>query len=182
MDSARAAVRGLMVYVLPGFLSPEECDAVGFSHTTAGAVNVTDSAAATKQVRRSRVAFLPGGHALEAHIGELLSRVNERFFHFDLDGAEPLQLAEYRESEHYGDHLDIGPGKASLRKLSASVQLSSPSDYDGGDLVIWGSGTVDKAKGTIAIFPSYLVHRVTPVTRGVRRSLVAWATGSRSYR
>jgi PKHD-type hydroxylase len=65
--------------------------------------------------------------------------------------------------------------------LSISVQLSDPSEYEGGDLQfsLYGDRTViaEKEQGTMVIFPSYMRHRVTPVTRGTRRSLVTWITG-----
>jgi PKHD-type hydroxylase len=58
--------------------------------------------------------------------------------------------------------------------------LSDPSEYDGGDLEIW-TGTepkvLDKTKGIVHAFPSFVMHRVTPVTRGVRRTLVIWIAG-----
>jgi predicted 2-oxoglutarate/Fe(II)-dependent dioxygenase YbiX len=68
----------------------------------------------------------------------------------------------------------------SNRKLSFSVLLSDPSEYDGGDLLIYeGKGpiVVPKRQGMITFFPSSVLHEVTPVTRGVRRSIVSWIHG-----
>jgi predicted 2-oxoglutarate/Fe(II)-dependent dioxygenase YbiX len=62
------------------------------------------------------------------------------------------------------------------------VQLSRPEDYDGGDLELFDSvspNSVDKTRGTFVVFPSFKLHRVAPVTRGTRWSLVAWVLGDR---
>jgi PKHD-type hydroxylase len=71
----------------------------------------------------------------------------------------------------------------SKRKVSITVQLSDPSEYEGGDLQYFRGGnpdnadTVFKKKGYVFLFPSYMMHRVTPVTQGVRKSLVLWVGG-----
>jgi PKHD-type hydroxylase len=60
------------------------------------------------------------------------------------------------------------------------VQLSDPADYDGGELEFMMHRSVvqaERAQGTVVLFPSFLQHRVRPVTRGVRRSLVFWVHG-----
>ena len=69
-----------------------------------------------------------------------------------------------------------------VRKLSFSVQLSDPDDYKGGDLLLKISSDptqVKKTRGTVIFFPSYVLHEVTPVEQGVRKSLVGWVTGPR---
>lgn len=66
------------------------------------------------------------------------------------------------------------------RKFSISLQLSDPSEYEGGDLLIKSGvtpGVAPKAKGQVVGFPSFMLHKVTPVTSGIRRSLVVWVTG-----
>ena len=76
-------------------------------------------------------------------------------------------------------HIDRNMGIAT-RKLSLSLQLSAPEDYEGGDLELWFGGEPVKAnreRGMITFFPSYVMHRVTPVTKGVRYSLVCWVSG-----
>ena len=84
-------------------------------------------------------------------------------------------------------HQDIGYGRSNQRKLAMTVQLSDPSEYEGGDFQVWIGGdesniqTIPRKKGDIAIFPAYLMHRVTPITRGHRKCLVFW-TGGRPLR
>ena len=94
--------------------------------------------------------------------------------------AEALQLTEYGVGGHFDWHLDIGPEDAASRKLSLTVLMNAPSEYDGGQLEFFRMGSVppDLTIGTALFFPSYLPHRVAPVTRGIRRSLVAWAYGN----
>jgi PKHD-type hydroxylase len=68
------------------------------------------------------------------------------------------------------------------RKLSVVLQLSDPSEYEGGDLEIMNCSEptqVKKEKGLVTAFPSFMLHRVTPVTKGIRRTLVVWLTGPR---
>ena len=112
-------------------------------------------------------------------------QLNGQFFDFDIWGfAEALQYTIYDSSNaHYTWHVDHGDGTGpSPRKLSLVLQLSDPCDYEGGDLEILTSPEpmkINKQKGLVAAFPSYVLHRVTPVTRGIRKTLVVWLTGPR---
>ena len=94
---------------------------------------------------------------------------------------DDIQYTEYKGGgNHYDWHIDIGPGSISHRKVSVIVQLSDPSEYKGGELQINTGGevkTIPQVKGSVVMFPSYLLHRVTPVTSGLRKSLVLWAGG-----
>ena len=135
-------------------------------------------------VRRSQVSWLnnaPDTHHIFNKLAEVVSLLNAQYYRFDLTGfGEPLQLTNYDQSEHgmYGWHQDYGSQVS--RKLSISVQLSDPSEYEGGNLQVMTSGqpvNIRKQRGLIAIFPSYVLHQVTPVTQGSRQSLVAWVSG-----
>jgi len=114
----------------------------------------------------------------------ILRQLNGQFYRFNITGFnEPLQYTTYygkeEEGGHYRWHSDHG--RDAPRKLSMVMQLSDPSEYEGGNLEIMSSQgeimTVEKKKGFIAVFPSFRTHRVTPVTSGIRKSLVVWATG-----
>lgn len=107
--------------------------------------------------------------------------INGQYFGFDLFGFfENFQYCVYNSNgSHYTWHVDKGQ-TAAPRKLSMILQLSDPSEYEGGDLQFMDSSdpiTAKKQKGLVYVFPSWVLHRVTPVTRGVRRSLVVWVTG-----
>lgn len=95
--------------------------------------------------------------------------------------GEDIQISEYNEEDngHYDWHMDVGE-LSPYRKISISVQLSDPKPYEGGDLLIFNSKNYKKlpnSKGTAILFPSYLLHKVTKVTKGTRKSLVIWITG-----
>ncbi|MEM9919675.1 MAG: 2OG-Fe(II) oxygenase [Bacteroidota bacterium] len=106
---------------------------------------------------------------------------NSQFYHFDVHGIyEPLQLAQYGAGDFFDWHLDFGTGPSSNRKLSLTVQLSDPSTYEGGDLEFQINNKTVKAPremGTVVIFPSFIMHRVTPITKGKRQSIVGWVSG-----
>ena len=107
--------------------------------------------------------------------------LNERFFKFDLFGLnEGFQFTNYEApSSKYGKHVDRVMNMP-VRKLSISIQLTNPEEYEGGELYLYNNdkGTLmDKAQGTLIIFPSYVLHEVMPVTKGERNSLVTWVTG-----
>ena len=114
-------------------------------------------------------------------LAHIISQLNADSFNFNITGfGEPLQLTNYDQSENgmYGWHVDYGMGIS--RKLSLTLQLTDPSEYEGGNLQLMTSGvpeTVRKQRGFITVFPSYVLHQVTPVTQGSRQSLVAWISG-----
>ncbi len=114
-----------------------------------------------------------------------VAEVNRRYFHFDLTGFhEPIQLGLYTADKkgHYDWHIDSSPTDNNVpRKLSIAMLLSDPSEFEGGEFQVKTSTdtaqTLDTAKGRAWFFPSYTLHRVAPVTKGVRRSLVLWVGG-----
>jgi predicted 2-oxoglutarate/Fe(II)-dependent dioxygenase YbiX len=139
------------------------------------------------QIRRSQIVMLGDERRydwLYERIWSAAQECNRLFFCVDIAGVEAnIQLGRYDSSDRgfYDWHTDFA-GIRPLRKLSISIQLSPPDDYDGGDLeLMYGSQPqkLDKARGAFIAFPSFLLHRVTPVTRGTRWSLVAWIVGTR---
>ena len=114
-------------------------------------------------------------------VTDITLNLNERFFKFDLFGLnEGFQFTNYEApSGKYGKHVDRGMDMI-VRKLSISIQLTDPEEYEGGELYLYedDKGTLmDKTQGTLIIFPSYVLHEVMPVTKGTRNSLVTWVTG-----
>jgi len=103
-------------------------------------------------------------------------------WNFDIWGYQDLlqYTKYYGNGGHYDWHADLGPG-ISNRKLSCVLQLSTPEEYEGGELQMNPGGdimSVPKGLGTICFFPSFLLHRVTPLTSGTRKSLVTWLCGA----
>lgn len=112
----------------------------------------------------------------------VLNNINEQFFKFDLTGFEQgLQFTRYEApAGHYDWHIDRGLRNVGVRKMSLTLQLNDPSDYEGGELELrFGKDPIKPPteRGMITFFPSYVLHRVTPVTKGTRYSLVAWISG-----
>lgn len=124
--------------------------------------------------------------ALYRRMEEVVLKLNADLFHFDLSGLATMQYAIYRDGQagYFDWHSDYGryradPGQEP-RKLTLSLQLSDGAEYEGCDLQIRAAFPLDVApreKGTLVAFRSYALHRVTPITRGERRSLVVWACG-----
>lgn len=158
-------------------------------HLAATEANLVNGVS-TSAVRRSHIVWLdheaPHTAWIAARLTRAVAEVNREVFGFALTGFdEDIQLTEYRAEEagFYDWHADIGGrGIPRSRKLSLTVQLSDPMDYDGGILELNTRGEPEAApreRGTAIAFPSYALHRVTPVTRGVRRSIVVWTHGPR---
>ena len=94
------------------------------------------------------------------------------------------QFTEYDESDSgfYTAHVDNGETLAGFRKLSFVLQLTDPSKYQGGELVLHigpEPTTLPRDRGKLLFFPSYTLHEVKPVTQGIRHSLVGWVAGPR---
>ena len=139
-----------------------------------------------KRIRRSTISWMSKDSNtawVYERLSGIASSLNAQFYRFDLTGfGEKLQLTNYDQSESgmYGWHQDYGGDNAPSRKLSLVLQLTDPSEYEGGNLqILTGSKPVNvrKQRGLVAAFPSYTLHQVTPVTRGSRQTLVAWVSG-----
>jgi PKHD-type hydroxylase len=150
-------------------------DGLGLITATLGGYGAVD---ATKRVTQ----IAPIDHGPETQwIYDRLNRVVgilNRQFRFDLAFfREALQFMVYRDVDggHFGWHSDQGP--TVKRQLSLTLQLTDPARYEGGMLEFRHDGqtmTAPRERGTLIAFPSYVVHRVTPVTAGTRKSIVAW--------
>lgn len=141
-----------------------------------------------KEIRETQVTWMtrtPDTEAIWAKLSNVISEVNRTFFNFDLTGFyEPAQLGLYKSDTQgfYNWHTDCGKGDTSVpRKLSMVLMLDDPQSFKGGELQIKVFNdepiTLEQKKGRAWIFPSYVLHRVTPVTEGTRRSLVLWIGG-----
>ncbi len=119
---------------------------------------------------------------LNGKLLEVITGVNQDYYKFNILAlAEAPNLMRYdaENSGHYDYHLDIGTAKPNCwRKLSYSLMLND--DYEGGKLEFkTGMGIVEYGPivGRMILFPSYLLHKVNPVTSGIRWSLVGWSHG-----
>ncbi len=137
--------------------------------------------------RRSNILFLTDMdyfQNLYNYIIETVLTVNNAHFKYALNYLEPLQYSVYDSAElgYYDIHTDSCLRNTSgfVRKVSFSILLDDPADFEGGDLLMHATRTPVKAemkKGDMFLFPSFIPHSVTPVTKGVRRALVGWVCG-----
>ena len=111
---------------------------------------------------------------------EKISYVNDIIWQFELNGIfEGLDIIEYSTGGSMDWHADGLAATTSTRKLSMSIQLSDPSEYEGGELELFVGhiSNAPKKLGLITIFPSYIYHQVTEVTSGSRTTMVAHSHG-----
>ncbi len=136
------------------------------------------------KIRKSEISWLYPSAETEwiyRRMTDIITDLNEKYFKFDIFGAtEGFQFTKYQApSGKYGKHIDAIPNTA-VRKLSFTVQLSDPADYKGGELCLHLGDkpeVMKKEQGFVAVFPSYILHEVKPITQGTRYSLVSWITG-----
>jgi len=137
------------------------------------------------KIRKTKVAWIDGSKEtapLFARLTNIINIANKDWFNVDLTSIEQLQYTVYEKGDFYDQHIDhMYEEVGSLtRKLSFVLQLSDPSDYDGGNTELIAGPephSIPKEKGTITFFPSYVLHKVTPITRGTRKALVGWVRG-----
>ena len=157
---------------------------------------IIDNGETINNIRTSKVGWIKNegdSSWLYDRLAYIARRLNSQFFNFDLTGfCEDMQYTIYdgNEEGHYTWHTDLISNSNNSflppRKLSMVLQLSDPSEYEGGEFEIWfGSQdkfvTVPREKGDVIIFPAFVMHRVKPIKRGQRKCLVFW-TGGRPFR
>jgi PKHD-type hydroxylase len=113
---------------------------------------------------------------------DAVNTVNKQFWEYELDYIETLQYTIYDEhDDHYHGHIDMMLTGLHMRKLSFSLQLDDEDSYEGCDLEMSSGGqtwvSTKRKQGTFIAFPSWLMHRVTPLTAGTRHSMVGWVCG-----
>lgn len=161
-----------------------------------------------KEKRNSQNAWVPSQHWLGGFLWHYIERANRENFLYNLrciDG-ESMQYTRYGEGQFYGWHNDAGlagqykpvsfgnrsEGIAQdylnenvemVRKLSFVLQLSDPDAYEGGNLQLLDeagkSYFAPRKRGTVVLFDSRTMHRVTKVKSGLRKSIVGWTVGPR---
>jgi PKHD-type hydroxylase len=117
-----------------------------------------------------------------------IQQINKVHYNYDINAfRNSVEFITYNVGDHYTWHTDVIPLKKMHdkdlnveRKLSFSFICND--DFEGGDLEIWDVDTnnvipIPPKKGRMIVFPSWLRHRVTPVTKGQRRSIVGWMVG-----
>ena len=185
-----------------GMLSAVECSAISQLAMAAGLADgqignggaeAPQTVTSYRKVETSQL--LPHFEFAGTNINWLFERVrdrviwaNDQHYGFDLHGLwQQINFLRYtmpqfegEEPGHYDWHQDYGGGDSSQRKLSVVIQLSKPEDYDGCRLEMFTQNAFDVGmvgQGDMVVFPSWMPHRVTDITRGERHALVSWVSG-----
>lgn len=185
MDNNSTVVSGT-----DNFLTKEECERIinyinkDPSKKVEG--GVTGKHSIRKEYRKNLVRWIDSDDIkdlewLIQRIGGAVMDVNTQIYQFNLTGlSESIQFTEYSDlKDKYDYHVDSTLG-AYTRKLSVIIQLSDENSYKGCNVEIKlqeKNNIVNRKQGSITIFPSYLLHRVTPLLEGTRYSLVTWIGG-----
>lgn len=210
------------LYGIPSALSPEQIEEIEsiasqkpWNPGRVGFIEDPDMSVddlINTSIRSSSVKWIENlSNSLEQVLGDLtIQALEETNWRWNIDGHQPYQYTVYEakpdspKGDFYTWHTDHGPNNiddnGKMRKLSFTLQLSDPDEYEGGlfqwlepsssfDRMTLGQRTIDiensirtipfslKEKGSILFFPSFVHHQVTPVTRGIRKSLVGWCIG-----
>jgi len=145
---------------------------------------IQDDGTVNKKVRTSHISWIPFDALppMYEKLNGFIHRVNNN--HFGYDGIclnETAQYTEYSEGSFYDWHMDSsfsGKEEPPVRKISMTCLLSHESEFEGGDLQLINEKTnIQLKQGHAIFFSSFLRHRVTPVTKGNRKSLVVWFGG-----
>ena len=173
-------------YFFRGALKADEIEEIHKIAATIDPIDGNISGEIDKTYRSSKIKWLENNDQtrhIYARLTQLMKTANKEMWGFHITTLEDsLQYTEYNAEEqgHYDWHMDFGGHNSSTRKLSMTVQLTDPAEYEGGTLEFMINRSVleaPKDKGTVIFFPSYLTHRVTELTKGKRNSLVFWFHG-----
>lgn len=165
------------------FVTPKECSQIIQLGKKEGLIKGRVRNNKFKKIRNNSISWIyatKNNYWLFSKISQCVMDLNKQFFKFDLFGfTEGFQFTNYKSpGEHYDFHVDRGLN-FHVRKLSFSLQLNDSKTYTGGKL-IFKEGKEQEApneQGTLILFPSFLLHKVTPMIKGERNSLVGWITG-----
>jgi len=145
-----------------------------------------------KKIRNSEVAFLDDKWLMDI-LNDFVVKANiNSGWKYHIDYSERIQFTKYKKNQHYGFHADSSvkdiDSYGKIRKLSLVACLSDPKEFKGGDFEFQFRNNDDptiitpapelRNKGTVIVFPSFLYHRVKPLTKGTRYSLVMWTRGN----
>jgi PKHD-type hydroxylase len=147
-----------------------------------------------ESIRKSKVCHIKryGNSEIDwffERINNCILHMNDEFYNFELNGYESFQYTEYDEEYKgaYGYHIDLLtsnpniPNMGETRKLSVVIFLSDIGSYEGGQFTIKADEnseiTIEQKKGRMIFFPSFFLHKVHPLTKGTRKSIVVWVEG-----
>ena len=183
-----------MVETTEPVLTPQQCNElirIGQSEPEMKGETLREDKSTISEQRKSTISWIPLDKAIPIYqiIKRWMETVNSNHFGFDaMQMTEKGQYAKYSKGDLYNWHMDIGVGTQNMppiRKISMTLLLNDPKEFEGGNLEIFGGKTLDSEQnkfkvkqGYAVFFASFLIHRVAPVTKGIRKSLVMWFGGT----
>jgi len=180
--------KSLIVETINPIFTPEQCQLIinaGKSEPAqtaqvgGGGAGVVDT-----KTRISHISWIPFNKLPEMYktLEEIMHKTNNNHFGFEgMQITEQAQYTEYPEGGFYNWHIDsdiVGMNEPPVRKISMTCLLSHESEFEGGGLELMDEGKIARPKqGQAIFFASFIKHRVVPITKGVRKSLVMWFGG-----
>ena len=133
-------------------------------------------------IRKTNICWISDLEELFHEVSNHVESVNNGKYNYALNYLEAVQYSKYPEGHHYDWHLDSSfkGNMGDARKLSYSILVNSEKEFEGGDLQLMTGPeeiTIPLTQNQIVFFPSYILHRVTPVTKGIRKAVVGWVRG-----
>lgn len=147
------------------------------------AIGNLDASKIVESTRNSKINWWYEEHWVSSIFSHYFNKANRDIWEYELNYLAGVQVTRYDKNDHYTWHCDYGTSNDEkyTRKLSATLVVSDPNEYEGGQLQFidyhGNTVTVPNTKGTMIVFDSRIPHRVTPVTKGTRISLVSWMLG-----
>jgi PKHD-type hydroxylase len=131
-----------------------------------------------EEVRKSKVSWFETNSWVAGILQHYAFLANDQAWKFNLSGVQKPQFTIYEPGGFYNFHEDASQISTLMRKISIVITITDPSTYEGGNFE-FADGTVPdiRSVGSILVFPSFISHRVAPVTEGIRYSLVCWVEG-----
>ena len=171
-----------MYFRWEALVSARECNEIIDEFKNAECEDAVIKGGGVVDMRCTSVHWVDPQHLLNRVMDSIMLEANSKYFNYSITGSERLQFATYGMDGKYDWHTDsLGYEKEPHRKLSTTLQLSPPEDYEGGDFEFFtGDKQEDldlRKQGSVVVFDSRDWHRITPITKGVRHSLVMWSYG-----
>ena len=144
----------------------------------------TNPLSASPEIRKTKIRWVDNSKLITYAMAGYVNDANNNYFKYEITHSQPIQFAEYTGGDHYTWHIDADNKNEDkvCRKLSTVILLSDPNDFEGGDFEIFAGDKIDKpfsGQGSVVVMDSRDFHRVTPITNGIRYSLVMWTMGPR---
>ena len=186
--------KSYIVKTITPIFTPEQCqDIINIGRSMppkmgeiGGGDNLDNKEKIKVEKRLSHISWIPfkSIKPMYRKLEQAMYETNQNHFGFDnMQITEQAQYTEYLNGGFYEWHTDNGinfmNGTSPLRKISMSLLLNHESEFEGGELELCAEGNVAPlTQGHAIFFASFLNHRVKPVTKGVRKSLVVWFGGT----